>query len=62
MDEGRSYLLEFQRIGNIVKVTACDPVTDIEVVIQGPARATRKELTDLAVRKLEYMIKKNSSA
>ena len=53
------YLLEFVRIRNQVKVTACDPETGTEAVIIGPANASKKELTDLAIKKLEYVMKKN---
>jgi hypothetical protein len=52
------YLIEFVRVGNHVKVTACDPESGIEAMIIGPANATRKDLTDLAIRKLEYVMKK----
>jgi hypothetical protein len=54
----RSYLLEFVRLGNHVKVTACDPETGIETMIIGPANAPKKALSDLAVKKLEYVLKK----
>jgi hypothetical protein len=53
------YLLEFVRIGNQVKVTACDPDTGTEAVIFGPSNTTKKALSDLAVRKLHYVLGKN---
>jgi hypothetical protein len=56
--EGKSYLLEFVRVGNQVKVTACDPETGVEVVIIGPTNATKKSLSDLAIKKLKYVMKK----
>lgn len=52
-----SYLIEFQRIGHLVKVTAIDPVTGMEVVIQGPASAGEQALSQLAVKKLEYVLR-----
>ncbi len=55
------YLLEFLRVGNHVKVTACDPITGTETMIIGPTNATKKELSDLAVRKLEYVLKKGDA-
>ncbi|MDP6692377.1 MAG: hypothetical protein QF384_23005 [Alphaproteobacteria bacterium] len=57
---GRSYLVEFQAIGNSVKVSALDPVTLVEVSIVGPATASEAELSALAVRKLEYMLRKRT--
>jgi hypothetical protein len=57
-----AYLLEFVRIGNQVKVTACDPDTGIEAVIFGPANTARKDLSDLAVRKLQYVLKKGQTS
>lgn len=61
-DEGYSYLLEFVRIGNQVKVTACDPDTGIEAVIFGPANTPKKHLSELAVKKLKYVMNKNEGA
>jgi hypothetical protein len=55
------YLLEFVRVGNHVKVTACDPVTGVETVVIGPANATKKALSDLAVKKLKYVLKKGEA-
>lgn len=56
------YLLEFVRVGNQVKVTACDPDTGIEAAIFGPATATKKDLCDLAIRKLQYVLKKTQGS
>lgn len=56
--ESREYLLEFQQVGKYVKVSAIDPVTNIEVSIVGAASATEAELKRVAVRKLEYVIRK----
>lgn len=55
------YLLEFIRVGKQVKVTACDPESGREAVVLGPVSATRKELTDLAIKKLQYVLKKGKN-
>ncbi|HYE48607.1 MAG TPA: hypothetical protein VEB20_03380 [Azospirillaceae bacterium] len=55
---GGEALLEFQRVGNIVKVTAIDPVTLVEVTIQGPASLPQQALARTAVAKLNYVIAK----
>jgi hypothetical protein len=52
----REVILEFQRIGNSVKVTAVDPETLIEVSIVGAASAGEEALRRTAVRKLEYVL------
>lgn len=53
---GREVLLEFRRIGDVVKVTAVDPDSLIEVSIQGPAGASEAELRQTAVAKLDYVL------
>ena len=55
---GKEVLLEFHRIGNAVKVTAMDPETMVEVSIVGPPDAGEEQLTRTAIRKLEYVLKK----
>ncbi len=54
----REVLLEFQQIGNSVKVTAVDPETLVEVTIVGPPTASEEALTRAAVKKLEYVLEK----
>jgi hypothetical protein len=56
----RRYLVEFQTIGSSVKVSAIDPVTLVEVSIVGPTTVSEAELSRLAVRKLEYVLRKQS--
>ena len=56
-----SYLVEFQAIGNAVKVSALDPATLLEVSILGPTTATETELSRLAVQNLEYMLQKRAA-
>ena len=52
----REVLLEFRRLGGLVKVTALDPVTQVEVSIQGPASAGEAELRRTAIAKLDYVL------
>ena len=51
--------VEFVVHGNTVKATAIDAATGIEASIVGPANAGREALTQAAIRKLEYVMKKN---
>jgi len=52
-----SYLIEYQRIGSIAKVTAVDPATGTEAVIQGPANVGERMLAQAAIKKLEYLLR-----
>ncbi len=51
-------LLEFYRVGDYVKVSAIDPQTLVEVSAVGTPHMTKSELTQLAIRKLEYVLAK----
>ncbi len=53
------YIIEFIPNGKYVKVSAIDPETLLEVSIVGPASASKAELQLNAVRKLEYVMRKN---
>ncbi len=51
-------IIEFQQIGNAVKVSAVDPESQIEVSIVGPPGAGEEILKRTAIRKLEYVLNK----
>ncbi|MDA0704229.1 MAG: hypothetical protein O3A96_13515 [Proteobacteria bacterium] len=59
-ETGGEVLLEFQQVGNAVRVTAMDPVTATEVTIVGAPSAGRDILTRNAVRKLDYVLAKRA--
>ena len=61
-DEDEGIIVEFISIGNSVKVTAFDTVSLTEVSIVGSKRASRKQLSDLAIRKLRYQLDKERDA
>jgi hypothetical protein len=54
----QAYYIEFQQIGRFVKVTAIDPVSRLEVSIVGDPSATQDYLSNLAVKKLIYVLEK----
>ena len=56
----REILLEFHQVGNVVKVTAVDPVTLIEVSIVGAPGAGEEMLKRTAIRKLDYVLDKRA--
>ena len=62
MTAGREFILEFQRLGNAVKVTAIDPETLVEVSLQGPAQASEAELRRAAIDKLTYVLRKQAES
>ncbi|MTJ82407.1 MAG: hypothetical protein F8N37_15555 [Telmatospirillum sp.] len=49
-------IFEFRRIGNSVKVSAVDPVSNTEVSIVGPATAGEHALKMAALRKLNFVL------
>jgi hypothetical protein len=59
---GREVILEFQRIGNAVKVTAVDPETLVEVAIVGSSKASEDALAQTAIDKLNYVLGKRGHA
>ena len=50
--------IEFIVQGGLVKVTAIDSVTGTEVCVFGPVTAPREALTQNAIAKLEYVLRK----
>jgi len=51
-------LLEIQRHGNILRVTAIDPVTGTEVLMMADPRQSMLTIKRLAARKLAYVLEK----
>ena len=49
-------ILERRRIGTVLRVTAIDPGTGTEVVIQGPTIHGPRALEHLALRKLAWAL------
>lgn len=60
MEESPSYLLEFTRIGGQVKVTACDPESGVEATVIVPATSSQRDMAQLAIRKLHYVLSKKA--
>ncbi|NBX65829.1 MAG: hypothetical protein EBQ96_02420 [Proteobacteria bacterium] len=57
--EGREVLLEFIPVGTYVRVTALDTKSLTEVAIQGPKNAPQSVLKNNALKRLEYVLRKN---
>jgi hypothetical protein len=57
-DREAEVIVEFRRVGNAIKVSAVDPRTLIEVSIVGAPGAGEEFLKRLAIRKLEYVLKR----
>lgn len=48
------------KVGKYVRISAIDPITNTEVHIAGDPAAGQEALKRLAIRKLRYVIAKNS--
>ncbi len=57
----KDVLIEFQPVGSIVRVSAIDPATNTEVIIQGPASAGKTVLARNALAKLNYVLRKGQA-
>jgi hypothetical protein len=55
-------IIEFQTIGQAVKVSAIDPVTLTEVSIVAPSSATERDMTAAVLRKLRYVLARRSAS
>jgi hypothetical protein len=53
-------LLEFTRVGNAIKVCAIDQKSGTEVSIMGPSSASEADLREVVIRKLKYVMAKES--
>lgn len=62
MPDDDHYIVEFIGMGPSLKVTAVDPETLREVSIVGDPRAGREELSQLAIRKLRYVLNKDKDS
>ncbi len=56
---GREVIIEFSPVGSVMKVTAMDVLTVTEVSIQGPVNTPQEILKRNAVKRLEYVLRKN---
>lgn len=58
--QGRNVIVEFNApIGNFIKVSAMDTMSLTEISVQGPATAPRNILKKNALKRLEYVLRKN---
>jgi len=55
---GREILFEFLPMGNSIRVSAIDTLTNTEVTIVGDVRETQATLERVAMRKLLYVLRK----
>ncbi|MEK7245570.1 MAG: hypothetical protein AAB223_06085 [Pseudomonadota bacterium] len=51
-------LFEMRYVGRVVRITAIDPATGIEVISVGDAERSVEALKRLAARKLMYVLKR----
>ena len=60
--EPGSVIVEFVRLGRLVRVSAMDPESLTEVVLQGPAAAGEAALRRAVLRKLAYVLQRRPAA
>ena len=51
-------IFEYLQVGNSMRVTAIDSATGMEIVFQAPINTNPSDLQKLALKKLEYVMKK----
>lgn len=56
---GREVIIEFIPVGQFMKVSALDVMTLTEISIQGPSSAPKSLLEQNALKRLEYVLRKN---
>lgn len=56
--QGREVIIEYNPVGNLVKVSAMDTATLTEISIQGPANAGEEILKRNALNRLKYVLEK----
>ena len=57
--KSREVFIEFKSIGHFVKVIAMDTATMTEISIQGSASSSEMTLKTAALKRLEFVLKKN---
>jgi len=62
LEDTAEAIIEFQTIGQTVKVSAIDPATLTEVSIVAPASATERQMTDTVLKKLHYVLARRKGA
>ena len=60
MSRAQEYYIEFHHVGRFVKVVAIDPISRLEVSIVGDPAASQDYLSNLAVKKLKYVLAKKA--
>jgi hypothetical protein len=55
-------ILEFVRVGPLIRVNAIEPASLTEVVLQGPAAAGEAVLRRAVLQKLAYVLERRRSA
>lgn len=58
--EQEGTIVEYTLLGNFIKVTAIDTRSGREVSLIGSPRAPRRQLADLAARKLRYVMNRDN--
>jgi len=60
MSVPKDIIIEFIQVGNVLKVSAICARTGREVSIVGDPKSTQKQMEAVAIRKLEYVMKRDA--
>ena len=55
-------LFEMRKVGKTLRVVAIDPITQTEVTMIAPAKASKNDIQRVAARKLAYVLGKKQAA
>lgn len=55
---GREVIFEYQKMGNLLRVAAMDTKTMTEIIISCPPSASEDQMQMMALRRLEFVLKK----
>ena len=53
-------IFTFRKVKNIVRITAIDEITKKEVTVCAPESLDREEMKKLSLKKLAYVLRKNT--
>ncbi len=56
---GREIIFEFRPVGNIMRVSAMDVATMTEIAVQAPLRAGEAVFRQMALARLEFVLRKD---
>lgn len=60
MQQQEQFILEYYKVNNLLKVSAIDPKSGVEVSVFGAVSCSREFITGLAIQKLKFQLNKKT--